>query len=1033
MSQITARSIPTNLDSLLKRAAGRLLRVAAGWSLARALSVVLGAALAMLLLDAAFGFAAWVRIGLDALFVLLALGAAVYVVQVLRRFRYEPQRAAVLVEQRLGVEGSPLINAVHFASSAGPNQSPELVRASIERGDALARTLEPGRVADTAPLKRAVRNLAVVLAVMLIVFISAPGIYSAGIPRYLFPTDPNPAFTTLSFDVTIQPERVLFGHEATIHATVSGSNAPSQASIVFLDDEDRPARRAPMSRAAVGDDQPAERAALAAQSSFTLTIDRAEQSRRFYVETPSGRSKVYTLEVFPVPQFETVSVHYDYPAYTGWKSDTRALGADGIRVLQGTTATITVTSNIPLKGGELSYWDALDTGEELQPIGKGYRLVPRSDDPRLADVAVPITENGRFAIWLEAEDGTPSNNALEGAIIAVPDAKPDIRIADPPQTIVVPENHTVHVKIKADDDVGITRVMLTRSVNGWGTATIDLPVEPVSVDQAAMQATYAFELERLGVEAGDVITYLATAYDNRAEPNGPNQSADSALHVIQVISTEEYLEYERTKYRIDDLHEEFDDIMKELNELAELREQILEEMKPLLEKLQNGEELSAEDMKKLAELQKKLEEFEAQARELREKLEARAQMPELYEFEKPYTDMLEQLAQDLQQQEQRAAAARQAAAQLQQNPGQPNDPQDPQQQNQQNQQNQQQQNNQQQQQQQQNNQQQNQNNQQNPHQPSGGPSVRRNAQVRFEEFIGEQDGNGNEQSPFGEQMMKQLELTKEQLKQLELADRLMEQLDRLAAIIEAQRELEQRLATFENKEELNAAEQLRATELGGEQSELRRELVETMREMEAAAKDAQKLLPIMSASALEIVQKVEELAIVRDMKDATKLADAGEGRASHTAADSAADKLESLLSKCKNCKPGPGMGQIDGPLRLTPEQMQQALQQMAQGRGLPGVNPGQNQGPGRGMGGGGSRAPMAVRGPNARPDQGQQGRRNGRTGQASADGETEFNGETIDAGTATAREATGGYITGVPARYRDDAAAYLRRLADENQ
>lgn len=1000
MTQAISSAIPSNLESLLKGAAQRVLRVALGWSLARVFAVVLGVALGMLLLDAVFGFAAWVRIGLDLVFIALLIGSVVYVVRVVRGCRYEPRRAAVLVEQRLGVQGSHLINAVQLSAGPGQAQSPALIQASIDHGDALAKTLEPTRVADTTPFKRAMRNLGVVLAVCLVVFLSAPGIYHAGIPRYLFPTDSHPPYTTLSFEVTITPDRVLFGHEATIHATVTGNNVPNQASVVFLDDDDKPTQRAPMSRARFTGESTAEQsAAQPDQSKFTLTLDRAEQTRRFYIDTPDGRSKVYKLEVLPVPQFDEVSVQYDYPAYTGWTSDNRVLDADGIRVLVGTTATFTITSNVPLGSGELTVTRALKETDSPVELPKTYKLIPRSDDPRLADVAVPIMFNAEFSIVLQAKDGTPSNAPLIGSITPIADAKPDVSITDPPATIVVPENYTVMVKIQAADDVGINGIELTRSINGWGTASVALPIEYLSVDQATAGANYEFELARLGVVPGDVITYFATAYDNRAEPNGENQSADSDVHVIQVISLDEYLEYERTKYRIEDLNDEFDAFVEDLNDLAELRDEILEEMKPLRDKIENGEALTPEDQARLAELQEQLEQFQEQAGKLREKLEARAQMPELYDFEKPYTEMLEQLAEDLAEQEERASELSEAASQLQQNPG--------------------------------------------------NPQQQQNMEQRAQEFEGDQEGENGEQSPFGEQTQKMLQLTKEQLKQLEMVDKIMEQVDRLKAVIEAQRELEQRLASFQNKEELSAAEQLRARELGAEQAQVRGELTDVMRELEAAAKDAEKLLPQMSASAKELVAKIEALAVVRDMKDATRLAEAGEGRASHTAADSAADKLESLLEEAGPSlqpmpgQPMPGQPMIDGPLRLTDEMMQNAMQQMAQARGVPGLSPGQqpgqqpgrNQGPGSGMGqGGGSRAPMAVRGPNARPDdRGRQGRRNGRTGQATADGELDSASESIDAGTSEAREASGGYIAGVPQRYRDEAEAYFRRLADENR
>lgn len=996
MSQSTFIDIPSNLDSLLRRATSRLLRVALGWSAARALAVIFAVVLSMLLLDAALHFASWVRISLNIVFLAVVVGGLGYVAWILHAMRHDPRRTAIIVEQRLGIKNSQLINAVQLSAGSGPQHSPVLVQAAINDGNTLAGGLELKNIADTAPFKRAIRNLALVLITIFIVFISAPGIFSAGIPRYLSPTAYNPPFTTLRFDVTIQPEHVLYGQRATIHTGILGGNEISQASVVFVDDEDQVTQRIAMSRTPVSSLTPERRARQAEAALFLLTIDRAEQTKRFYIETPEGQSKLYTLKVYPVPQFVDSAVRYVYPTYTGWPSDTQPLDANGIRVLTGTDAAITITSNIKLDGGTLTFTpdapgedDAEAADAPIEPID--YELTVRTDEPTLADVTLPIRGDGEFSITLRAYDGTPSNAPLTGAIDAVPDTRPRIDITDPPQTIMAPENHVLNVQIAADDDVGISRMQLTRSVNGWGASTLELPSQEASADKTRTSAAYTFDLPALGVAPGDVITYFATAYDNRADPNGPNQSADSEMHVIQVISIEEYLEYERTKYRIEDINEEFEEITDKLNELAELREQILEEMKPLMDKLKNGEPLSEEEKKKLAELQKKLEEFEAKANELRTKLEERANMPELYEIEKPYTDMLKKLAEDLKQQEQKAKAANEAIKEMQK---------------------------------------QEKKEQKEPGEGSNMPQARKNASVKLEDFA-KAGGDKQEQSPFGEAMQQQMEQTKEQLKQMEMADRLMAQLDQLASIIEAQRSLEQRLSVFENKEELDAAEQLRARELGAEQQELRQLLEETAKEMKAAAEEAEELLPQMSASAKDIVKKIEDLAIKRDMNDATRLADAGEARTAHTASDSAADKLESLISPCEDCKKqGQARGQIDGPLKLTPEQYQQCLSQMAQARGVPGTNPGS----GSGYSQGGSQAPMSVRGPGGRSaDKGQRGKRNGRAGQAKAGFDDETAKEAIDAGTAEGRAARSGYIVGVPEEYREEAEAYFRRIADENK
>jgi hypothetical protein len=1011
MSQSTLINIPNNLDVLLRRATSRVLVVAAGWSAARVLAVVIAFVLSMLLLDALFHFAPWVRIALNVALIATILGGAGYVARVLYTLRYNPTRTAVLVEQRLGVSNSQLINAVQFCAGAGPQQSPALVEATIREGNELAGSLKLKKIADTAPLKLAMRNLALVAFAVLIVLLGSPGIFYAGIPRYLAPYAYHPPFTTLVFKVKIEPERVLFGQRAIINAAVAGDSDLAQASIVFVDDNDKPEQRVAMRRKNVvsANAANADNASPAAQ--FTLVIDRAQTTRRFYIETPRGQSKLYTLNVLPVPQFKDSTVRLVYPAYTKWPADTQPLDGSGIRVLEGTDAAISITSNLPLSGGTLTFTpkpaaddedqDAVDdtvstVGDDPPTEPIEYELTPRTDDPTIADVTLPIRFDGTFEITLRAFDGTPSSSQLVGDVIPVPDRRPRIDIIDPPQTVMVPTNHVLDVQIAADDDIGISKLQITRAVNGWASSTAPLPFEGSDGNTARTGARYTFDLPALGVQPGDVITYFATAFDNRGKPNGPHQSADSEIHLIQVISVAEFLEYERTKYGIEDINEEFEDITDQLADLEAMRDDIAEAMQPLLDKLKNGEALTPAEQAQLAELQAQLQAFEAQAADLREQLEQRAEMTELYEFEKPYNELLKQLAEDLKQQEQKAQAAREAIDDLQQ---------------------------------------QEKNAQQDASQAAQMTQARKNASVKLEDFANP-DEQQHAESPFGEAMQQQLQQNQEQLKQLELADRLMAELDRLAAIIEAQRAIEKRLSAFEDKDTPDLAEQLRARELGIEQEELREELESTKQAMQAAAEEATDLLPEMSASAKEIVKQIDELGITEDMQQASQSAEAGRAAPAHAASDAAADKLESLIAQCKDCQQqlGQGQGKIDGPLKLTPEQYQKSLEQMAQGRGVPGTTPGTQPGSGSGFSQGGSQAPMTVRGPGGR--QGQPGQRSARNGQQGGSGTSigeEAGAESIEAGTSQEREASSGYIVGVPEEFREEAEAYFRRLAEENQ
>jgi len=255
--------------------------------------------------------------------------------------------------------------------------------------------------------------------------------------------------------------------------------------------------------------------------------------------------------------------------------------------------------------------------------------------------------------------------------------------------------------------------------------------------------------------------------------------------------------------------------------------------------------------------------------------------------------------------------------------------------------------------------------------------------------------------------------------------------ERLRAVIQEQQALAQRLAEFRDKPQPIAQQQRRAQQLAQEQADLERELTEATQDLRDAAAAAEANLPRMSQGAAQMAERIDQMQIGRDMADAQAHAQQGEGRAAHESAAAAAEKLDALLSDA-NGLPQQGSQDLDGCFNLPREQMRQALQQMAQSRGIPGRG---TQGS-DGSGFSGSQARMAVQGPATRGNQNGagEGQRTGGHG----DGQGTEHGvevldphESIDPSEAARRAGGGAAMPGVPIEYRGEAEAYFRRLAED--
>lgn len=957
----------------------------------RSVAALVLAAVASVFADAVLALSSAARIAVDILFVGSLLAGVGWILFRLWRRRFDPERTAVLLEERLSIENNLFVNAADFASRAPRADSVLLRDRSVRMAEERAGSISALDVLPFGPLYRSAGLAIGALVVVAIFWGIAPRVFGMVVPRYWDPTGDHPPYTLVEFDVAITPDPVFHGKPAAITATLGGPERIEQAAVVFVDGA--APESVPMYHS--GEQQ------------FALQIERAERSRRFYIDTPRGRSRTMDLTVLEVPFFEEVRVAFAYPEYTQWASQQQRLNGRPLRALVGTELTFTCRSNLDLRGGTLTLApDTQDEPADTTAAALQVALAPLPDDPRTVIGSFPVEFSGRFSIELIGANGAPGLEPATGELIAVPDRFPSVSIVAPGPYVVVVESFTVPVSIEAVDDVGIGELQLYRSVNGWGPSSAALEFERPRPNSARAQTE--FDLATLGARAGDIITYYVAAYDNH--PSGA-QFRDSETCVIQVISEEEYRQFARQQYQMDQLTQEFQAIQESLEKLGQERDELLEELGQLQKQLAENPAASAETLRQMEQLQAQLQKFSEQARQLADELQKRTEQTQLYDIEEPYLEMLRKLSEQLRQQSQNAANVGEQLQRLEQEQSSPE------------------------------------------------------AQSAFEQSAKQ---FAEQEEPFSRLDQEQRAAAEQDLELMQMADSLMSKADRMRSLIQRQRELADKLAEFQNRESLTEEEQLRADKLAKDQELLEQELQETVQEMREASETAQERLPEMCRSAQGLCDAIEQSGVMQDQQSAAEQARSGAGRKAHESAESAARKLEALQSQCSNCQGAAGEmeGSMDGPLSLSREGLQRSLEQLAQGRGIPGLGqkPGQGQGeqPGEGGQSGvsgetgeqgegqgqapwrpgqsfpGSQAPISVLGPHTMIEQQQRDTPDGRL-QGEGRGEwipfgDERDPRAAESLTPDARESSSsgtGALRGVPVPYRDAAEAYFRRLAEE--
>ncbi|MEX0653610.1 MAG: hypothetical protein WD534_11600 [Phycisphaeraceae bacterium] len=943
--------------------------------LLRAVGITVGTLVVALLLavavDAATGLPAWGLAAVDVLLLTLAVVLAVKLARQVYGWRYRPHRVAVMLERRMGWQDNRLINALHLAEPDAHHGSEQLREQAVRQGVQAAAVVPGAALVDHRQTLRGVGVAGGAALAGLLMYALAPAVFHAVLPRLFEPGGDHPPFTLLQFDITADPAPVYYGQPATIGVALRGPRLPEQANVVFVNDAGQ-RQRLPMYRVTSPVASASGTVGEAGEAlTFQLQMEQVHRSRRFYIDTPEGRSRVQTLEMRPVPLFQRVEVSYDYPDYTGWATTSERLSPGGIRALTDTAVTLTFEANVPLAGGKMTLEPA-DEQAGLAPLE--VTLTPDADDPTRARVRFTLGFDGRYAIVLHGADGTVSHETLRGSVRTTPDDLPRVRIAEPERQAIVPEGWTVPVQVAANDDIALDRLTLSRGVNQWPAIPTPLTAERRDRDGRQVTGEYAFDLEALGARAGDTIHFYATAYDTHP---GGGQSADSAVHVFQVITMEEWAEFARQRYRIEHLEREWREMQQQLRALQAQREAALEQMTALREQMAEGGTLSEADRQRMAELAEELDAYSQEMFDLFEQIRERTEQPTLYEFERPFMDMLRRMHMEVQSQATAAADVSRAM---------------------------------------------------NRARAEDTPANRQRLAEAMQRFA-------DQQRPFTRDEVREREEAEQDLERLRLAEQLMAQTGQLQSVVEQQRELERRLARYRHRETLSPAEQLRAASLAEEQAALRREVTRVREQLRELGEQAAETLPQMSASAMDLADALEALQVERDQHDAERLAHAGQGRYAHQAADAAAEKLESLLAMCE------GMGgrstadlDIDRPLGMSQSQVRQSLQQMASARAA-GI--GASGSDGSGMQG--SRSRMALAGPamsgGGDADAAAQTAAGELGGEADGldDAESRPAADTVAVEQTTQRGGGGAALPGVPARYRQAAEAYFQRLADDSR
>lgn len=276
---------------------------------------------------------------------------------------------------------------------------------------------------------------------------------------------------------------------------------------------------------------------------FSQRLEQVTQPVEYAFFHGRVRSEWREVTLQTLPRITAARVTLTPPAYTGRPATTFAFGERNLTGLPGTHVALEVESNRPLSGGELKViaGDGASEARVTAEAGEGNQV--------------------RFQWYLETDArlearvrdirGGASVRPLAGNQRLEADRPPRAHLVEPQRFLLATPGSRVPVKIRADDDIGVTRVTLVRGLSGFIDRARPL-WEGDPIRRKEMETE--LDLGALGVEPGQVLELYVEARDHR--PGSPATGV-SDLAMVHVITEEEYAIHLRNRERIEGFRARF--------------------------------------------------------------------------------------------------------------------------------------------------------------------------------------------------------------------------------------------------------------------------------------------------------------------------------------------------------------------------------------------------------------------------------------------------------------------------------------------
>jgi hypothetical protein len=582
------------LASLRRRLLAIGVGVGIGWGLAAAVALLIAWMWLDLVLDfpgALRAVASWVSLFAGVALIALAVGAAMLAAT--------PRALATRLDQTANTRGQILAGVDLAERTQSDPLSQGLATMAVDRAAALAAQVPAAKAVPARTLRWPFAGAGMLLALVGVIALAAPNLAGTQWARFSDPFGDHPPYSRVKLDIKPGDQKVIYGQGFDIHVTTIGGLV--EKAEVVLTAENGAEDVLPM----FGE----------GENNWRATVANVTTPGKYHVRAPGSRSPKYTIQLITVPRLEGVRVRVTPPAYTNRPPYEGQVPQGGLSGLAGTKVELFARSNRPLSGG------TIDLEGSTNPV----RMTASVNE---ATGMIILDKPGKLTLRVIDEAGQPSTDTFSAPITLLQDERPFVRLVQPLANSFATPSTSLPIEVIAEDDYGVSRVQIFRSLNDSRALPMDLPVP--TPNPTRFPVATSLRLSQFGLKPGDSIKVYARVEDN--DPAGAKGS-ESNIAVVRIISESDYKRMLIAREGMEVLQSKYAQAQRRMEAMAE-------EIRKLEEELAKKDGVDDQTRKKLEELAEKLAKEAAEVQKAAEE-----DLP--FDLDKKLNKELEKVAQEL--------------------------------------------------------------------------------------------------------------------------------------------------------------------------------------------------------------------------------------------------------------------------------------------------------------------------------------------------------------------------------------------------